>query len=542
MHRLILCSFVAYCLFLFSTLPIQAQVYTAVVKRNVNLRIDPSSANPPLRLLRPEEELQLLSPDRVNRYYNVITDADEEGWVWSANIEVDEVQYVAAVERNVNLREDPSTSQPPLRLLTPPDTLELLSLVPQARYYNVRTADALEGWVWGNNINIVEGEIEVDPVPVTQKYPDAHDDPISGWTGPVFKLSQDYPTSLPNVGDEPWKQFDFKNPAEADDYLQAVLEYAMEGNVEVDWVGQDNAVRKWYHTPWLHAGNNGREFVHGMTRERSSRPRELHPNQSETFPNWAVGLYNPRGGFTIGQVWEDPENPDPTAALFPEGAVAIKLLFTTASLDQVPYLENSLAWEGHISRTGSSSTRTIQTVRLLQVDVAIRDNRANNTTGWVFGTFQYDNNATGTTPYERLVPIGLMWGNDPQLTPSQHDSGSQVTESIITNKFPYRDRDLGWLGRLNGPVDNPRSSCLSCHATAQHEPTQMLPRSSASDETKMRWFRNLPAGEPFDAGQISLDYSLQLKEGIEKFHGEQATTIQVVFYRAYWPFSSNWEK
>jgi hypothetical protein len=26
---------------------------------------------------------------------------------------------------------------------------------------------------------------------------------------------------------------------------------------------------------------------------------------------------------------------------------------------------------------------------------------------------------------------------------------------------------LGWLGRLNGPVDNPQSACLSCHGTAQ---------------------------------------------------------------------------
>jgi hypothetical protein len=32
----------------------------------------------------------------------------------------------AVVTRNVNLRRDPSTSQPPIRMLVPPDTVELL--------------------------------------------------------------------------------------------------------------------------------------------------------------------------------------------------------------------------------------------------------------------------------------------------------------------------------------------------------------------------------------------------------------------------------
>jgi hypothetical protein len=33
----------------------------------------------------------------------------------------------------------------------------------------------------------------------------------------------------------------------------------------------------------------------------------------------------------------------------------------------------------------------------------------------------------------------------------------------------------------------------------------------------MRWFRNIRSGQPFDPGQISLDYSLQLAQGIENF-------------------------
>ena len=64
-------------------------------------------------------------------------------------------------------------------------------------------------------------------------FPDAHNPPPPGWTGAVFKLSQAYPATLPNL--EPgskrkWTQFDFKKPADAPRYLQAVLDYCLEGN------------------------------------------------------------------------------------------------------------------------------------------------------------------------------------------------------------------------------------------------------------------------------------------------------------------------
>ena len=104
----------------------------------------------------------------------------------------------------------------------------------------------------------------------TTPFPDFHEDSVpSGWTGPVFKLSQDYPTTKPAAGTLPWKSIDFKT--KPGDYLKAVLNYCYAGNIEVDWAGQDNAVRKWYHTPWLHAGNKGREFIHGRRSVQSAR-------------------------------------------------------------------------------------------------------------------------------------------------------------------------------------------------------------------------------------------------------------------------------
>src|SRR5712692_12109065 len=61
----------------------------------------------------------------------------------------------AVVTRNVNLRRDPSTSQPPIRLLVPPDTVDLLEPDQTSGYYHVRTEDREEGWVWGRNVRIL---------------------------------------------------------------------------------------------------------------------------------------------------------------------------------------------------------------------------------------------------------------------------------------------------------------------------------------------------------------------------------------------------
>ena len=75
----------------------------------------------------------------------------------------------ATVERNVNLRNDPSTSQPPIRLLKPPTILGLLDLDPSNGYYHVETANNEQGWVWGPNVRIDE-DAAFDPSPAIPAY------------------------------------------------------------------------------------------------------------------------------------------------------------------------------------------------------------------------------------------------------------------------------------------------------------------------------------------------------------------------------------
>jgi len=352
------------------------------------------------------------------------------------------------------------------------------------------------------------------------QFPDAHNKPPAGWTGHVFKLRQDYPATLPPPETKPWEGFSFETqPME---YAKSVLGYCIEGNVSADWQLENNHTRSWYHVPWLDTTNNGREFVRGLTLERSSRPKELAPTQTSTFSNWAVGMYNANGGYVIGQVWKDHNSPDPTAAKFPDGTVSCKLLFTTATPAQVPYLKNSFEWQADVSLAGSTN-RSIQTVRLLQVDVAVRDTRADATTGWVFGTFVYDGNASGPTPWDRLVPVGVMWGNDPTVTSATKTTSTHLVQTFI-NPTIGPPQHLGRAGRLNGPVDNPKSSCLSCHSTAQNEAVSaVMPAAGATTAQTMRWFRNVKSGTAFDTGQQSLDYSLQLSLGIQRFHQAHPT-------------------
>ena len=357
-------------------------------------------------------------------------------------------------------------------------------------------------------------------------FPDAFNAPPPGWTGPVFKLSQAYPATKPAlelVSQRKWAAFDFKKPADAPKYLQAVLDYCLAGNTANNFadVGA-NPVRKWYHAPWLHNTNAGREFMHGLTGERRSKALELGPAQTQEWDNWAVGFYSARGGYTIGQVWKDPTRPDPRKAIFPSHTVTCKFLFTTAPVTQAPFLEGSLEFQADINRATGTGPRP--TVRLLQVDVAVKDPRANATVGWVFGTFQYEKAAsTSANWWDHLVPVGLMWGSDITQV-----LASQPAREQWINTARGQALHLGFRGLLNGPVDNPRSSCTGCHGFAQiarvNTPTPAIPRipaAGASNTTLTAYFSNIKAptatvARTWMPDYLSVDYSLQLSIGISR--------------------------
>jgi hypothetical protein len=73
-------------------------------------------------------------------------------------------------------------------------------------------------------------------------------------------------------------------------------------------------------------------------------------------------------------------------------------------------------------------------------------------------------------------------------------------------------KTLGFRGRVNGAVDNPRSSCFSWHF--------MTMEAGSGEYPVGLWFRNLKPADPFIRGRLSLNYSMQLAAGVDTFRVE----------------------
>lgn len=343
--------------------------------------------------------------------------------------------------------------------------------------------------------------------------------PCEEYDGPLFKLSQEYPESVPVEDKQPWLDVDPMEDPDA--YQLAIRDYFLEGMVAADFRAQDNQVRKWYQVPWMHVGSNPREAIRGLTNERGSRRYDLGPSQDVFQQNWGTGFYNPMGGYTVGRVWANAKSPDPALSQLGEGTVVVKLLFSAAPDDQVPDLEGAPAWTAYINRDGfPPQPRQVRQVRLLQMDIAVKDSRA-GVTGWFFGSLVYEKSTIGIDGWRKLAPGGLQWGLDHGYGSASHRDGNLLRETYWSTPQPVLStykKELGWLGRLNGPVDNPKSSCMSCHLTAQWPNTvRMVPQDNLPEKERMIWFRSLPGNEAFDSGATALDYSLQIRLSIENF-------------------------
>ncbi|MES2669280.1 MAG: hypothetical protein V4673_02510 [Pseudomonadota bacterium] len=378
----------------------------------------------------------------------------------------------------------------------------------------------------------------------------------------AFQLAQGYPLGVPVFADVdgrtevvrwdpfaptngPWSAHDFRVPAQRGAYLNALRDYLLAGMVEVDFVAQRNRTRRWYHVPMMTSDPiSRREPYRGLTKERPLNANDhdwIVPGN--TLQSFAIGYYNNIGGYTIGKVFGDPDPSlsDPAQAQFIDGALVFKLLFAEfdpAKIVAAQYpLDGAPQWQVQDPQAPAAA---LKNVRLIQIDVAVKDPRATQT-GWVFATFVYDESLTATEPvaWRRLAPVGLQWGNDPDVTAN---GVGTLDETWIAPGLPAAfHNQLGRHGRRNGPVDNPLSSCLSCHSTAQVSPgatplrafrgVRLIPPAGCSDAQDMAWFRNLPGSQTFGlmgpggdgcalnpaqpAALVSTDYSLQLADALE---------------------------
>ena len=183
----------------------------------------------------------------------------------------------------------------------------------------------------------------------------------------------------------------------------------------------------------------------------------------------------------------------------------------------------------------------------MQLDVSVKDDRS--PTGWLYGTFTH-NAAAGGAPEDwvsRLVPVGLMWGDDShdttmlnindQYNPSLKQS--MINQELLQANNPNRTANaafvthLGQGGRMNGPVDNPISSCMSCHGRAAIDEDGDL-ASIANFSTPSytladfeEYFSEVPCGiqtikQPQNDGTMksyqTLDFSFQVANGLRNYH------------------------
>lgn len=310
---------------------------------------------------------------------------------------------------------------------------------------------------------------------------------------PVFSLKDDYnlAQSSPGMEDLPWRGAGLTNITTLKDAVSLALllqKYFYEGmanqnsaNPDMNFIAANDTRRYWCNMPWQNLGSYGREAVHGLTRERNLIPS---PQMDEfksppAGTDWGVGYFNAPACTTVGAVFGTPTNavspPNFGNAVFPEGSVAAKILFTTGDF---PAIHNSYTWQANVTGAGQS-TRSVQAVRHMQLDISIKDSSlpgANaQLSNWTMVTFYYDESYNYDTEYKALLggadnPLSTIDNLPPALLkmrPMGIQWGTGQTETLLfTNPLFPIGQTNGFQGRLNGPADNPQGSCMSCHATS----------------------------------------------------------------------------
>ncbi|WCM94960.1 hypothetical protein M5C99_09725 [Acidovorax sp. NCPPB 2350] len=361
-------------------------------------------------------------------------------------------------------------------------------------------------------------------------------DPVAG------KIGLPWRTDLPSSAGSrayPWQDKDFAQDWKA--YIASVLDEVKASGVSIRNGRISMAPQaEWWIAPWMDFGASGRERINGLTAERKPDAGDLSPTSAKGYETWAIGWYNRPGAYGMGQIYQDPCDPKvPAGWRFPEQSAAFKLLFSSASASEVAYLAGAPEVEADTKRNGDATSAT--RLKLIQMDIAIRDPRAKDT-HWVMGTFIWQGPPKGDGLFDNLVPVGLMWGNDPGVAANDWQAFAPLMQTILNADLagvvwqghgtPWPQRPFpGFQGRLNGPADNLRSSCLSCHATAQWRRNGLGmapslpkdPRQPDMTPEKVRaltaqYFTNTPGGTLVDpsSGQTPLDYSLQLEVGFNR--------------------------
>jgi hypothetical protein len=329
---------------------------------------------------------------------------------------------------------------------------------------------------------------------------------VSGESLPRFKLKADYATAIQDpaankiekLEELPWRKAksDITTEKGARDFALIMQKYSYEGMLDQKAANNEeifNAFRSekryWCNMPWLNQTPKDREGIHGMTPELSLRPSDMYPqapkgDASGRWTDWGVAYYNTQGCEAINRVFGSESAPLATPAWnearrpgFKDGSTVFKLLFTSADF---PPAHDAFVWSGNVKPQDKSPARVVHQLRHVQMDIAVRDSalrdpgfpksnrgaRAEHN-DWVFLTYYYD--PTYELPadapadvkeyfaklpasldgFKKMRPMGIQTGFEGPAT-----GDSVIFAGAATN---------GFEGRMNGPADNFKSSCIGCH-------------------------------------------------------------------------------
>jgi len=392
--------------------------------------------------------------------------------------------------------------------------------------------------------------------------------PGSQYQGPMFSLNHGWPSQpLPPLANPPWQKavgggrITTRN---AGAYVDALKQY-VSANARVlllDYNNWDAGKVHWSNEPWL---GSIRESIHGTYAAGQFGP-SVFPGTglTTTFDTHVLTYYDERASYTLYKVWGNTAtNPATTTqnSQFPEGSVVVKVaVFVSddpaAQQNWWPATSGAAAWPIFTSIPEQNpGSPAVLTSYVMQFDIIVTDSNAAPQTGWVFATLVYDASAPGDA-WDKMVPLGAMWGNDPGLDPERYPE-ENLQENWINPAAPaYSTQTLGWGGRLSGPNDGARndidvcgkvlincrdSSCMSCHGPAEWQPAlhkelsfllpscaNPLPGSpfkpcpigdpngpyicspSPGSPEWSRWFQSRPGTEPQDpnSGSVATDYDM----------------------------------
>jgi hypothetical protein len=392
--------------------------------------------------------------------------------------------------------------------------------------------------------------------------------PQTQYQGPLFSLSHDWPSqALPNLIDPPWTKatgggaITTQNAAA---YLAALKQYVSPNarRLLLDYKDWDASQARWYNEPWL---GSLRESIHGAYPAGQFSP-DTFPGTGlkNTFDSHVLTYYDERAAYTLYKVWgAGATTPavEPANFQFPEGSVVVKVAVFLSDDPAMqknwwPVTDGAASWPIFTAIPAQyPAPATVLTAYVMQFDIIVKDSVASPRTGWVFSTLVYDKKAAGDA-WDKMVPLGAMWGNDPEID-SSAKKPEPLQETWINPAAPkYSTETLGWGGRLSGPNDgarndiqvgkktldgHPDSSCISCHGPAEWQPAQhkqlsfLLPSypnpqpgppykpcpSGKPPETYIcspapgsedwsRWFQDRPGSAPQDpnTGSVATDYDM----------------------------------